>query len=443
MGGLVAQLQRLVRRLESGDRLVGEQPQRLEACAGGQQPIARVIHPDQAERAALRLGQRHEQPVARPRVRAAAVQLRAEVDRVAPEALLGHLGRNEVTAGHLELVREQRRKRLERDAVVHGIRLHVPAGGGVRGERSPARGRQLDHDLVEPERVADAVADGLEDLVRVLRLGQPRGDLEDALEHALVLDVVCGALCDPKRKRRVVRDRHECVELLVRGAAPGFGLVDRDHADQNALRVAQWHEQRVLGPPGIRILALLDTGHVAVHAEAFPVEFASRDEVRAAALEALVEQRHPGRTRRAPAHELRDRILRPDGGGGEHVVEGRAVHVHHHGAIAEQLGDRAADVLEHVREVVLVADVRGALEHVAQARDRGELTGGHQSFLHEFLLATVPLSAAAGINATLSGTRGLHGVVTLILYRRQFAGTKARIWRTPAANQRKVRGLLR
>jgi hypothetical protein len=30
------------------------------------------------------------------------------------------------------------------------------------------------------------------------------------------------------------------------------------------------------------------------------------------------------------------------------------------------------------------------------------------------LLATVPLSAAAGISATLSGTRGLHGVVTLI-----------------------------
>ena len=293
------------------------------------------------------------------------------------------------------------------------------AAYGVSG--APRAGRQLDHDLLEPERVADAVADGLEDLVRLLRLGQARGDLEDALEHALVLDVVGPVLRHTKRERRVARDRHQGVELLVRGAVPGLGLVDRDHTDQKSLGVAQRHEQGVLGRPGVRVLAHLDARDVAVHAEAFPVEFAARHEVRAAALEALVEQRHPGLARRALAHELRDRVLRPDRGGGEHVVEGRPVHVHDHGAIAEQLGDRAADVLEHVLEVIVVADIRGALEHGAEARDRGELPGAHQVLLREFLLATVPLTAAARISATLSGTRGLRGVVTLSLYRRQFA----------------------
>ena len=53
---------------------------------------------------------------------------------------------------------------------------------------SPAVG-QLDHDLVEAERVLDAVADSLQHGVSVVRLGQPRRHLQHPLEHALVLHV--------------------------------------------------------------------------------------------------------------------------------------------------------------------------------------------------------------------------------------------------------------
>src|SRR5215207_9772454 len=119
-------------------------------------------------------------------------------------------------------------------------------------------------------RVADPVADGLEDVVRLLGLREARRDLQDALEHALVLDVVRGVLRDPQRERRVARDCHEGVELVVRGPAPGVGLVDRDHADQQALGVAQRHEQRVLRGPGVRFLTGRDAWHVALHPEAIP-----------------------------------------------------------------------------------------------------------------------------------------------------------------------------
>ena len=142
--------------------------------------------------------------------------------------------------------------------------------------------------------------------------------------------------------------RDEGVELLVRRVAAGIRLVDRDHADQQSLGVAQRHEQGVLGGPGVRLLAGGDGWHVALHAEAVPVELAAGHEVGAAAPEALVEQRHPGLARRTLAHQLRNRLLRSHRGRGEHVVEGRPVDVHDHGPVTEQVGDRAAHVLKDV-----------------------------------------------------------------------------------------------
>ena len=52
-----------------------------------------------------------------------------------------------------------------------------------------------------------------------------------------------------------------------------------------------------------------------------------------------------------------------------HVVEGGAIDVHDHRAVAEQLADRAADVLEHFVEVGRVADEGRALEHLPQPGD--------------------------------------------------------------------------
>ena len=139
-----------------------------------------------------------------------------------------------------------------------------------------------------------------------LRLGQPRGDLEDALEHALVLDVVGRVLCDPERERRVAARSPRGRRARRRsGAGRVSGSSTETTPMRMPLRVAQRHEQRVLGPPGVGIVARLDA-----RARSCPRRGLSQSnspaghEVRAAALEALVEQRHPGLARRALAHEL-------------------------------------------------------------------------------------------------------------------------------------------
>ena len=189
------------------------------------------------------------------------------------EALVGDLGGHEVAAGDLELVREQRRERVERHRRARAP-VSVPAAGRVRLERHVGPGGQLDHDRLEAERVTDSVADRLEDALGILFLGHLRRHLEDPLEHALMLDVVGGVLRHPQRERRVAGDGHEGVHLVVIRPPAALRLVHGDHPDQEPLRVAQRHEQRILCPPGI-LLARREARHVAVGAERLPVEFAA------------------------------------------------------------------------------------------------------------------------------------------------------------------------
>jgi hypothetical protein len=185
-----------------------------------------------------------------------------------------------------------------------------------------------------------------------------------------MLDVVGGVLRHTERERGVLGDRDERVDLVVGGAPATVRLVHRDDPDEEALGVAQRHEQRVLRRPGVGVVARRDPRHVAIDAQPLPVELAARHEVGAAAGEALVEERHPCLARRALPYEGAHRLLRADDGRGEHVVERRPVDVHHDGAVPEQLPDRAADVLEDLLEVRLVADEGSALEHLAEASDR-------------------------------------------------------------------------
>jgi hypothetical protein len=76
VGRLVAEPYDLVGGVERGHGLVREEPQRLHPRPGGQQAIARVVDPDEADPAPLGLGQRDEQPVAVPGVGTASVHLR-------------------------------------------------------------------------------------------------------------------------------------------------------------------------------------------------------------------------------------------------------------------------------------------------------------------------------------------------------------------------------
>src|SRR2546421_267786 len=69
--------------------------------------------------------------------------------------------------------RHRRRERLVAERPAHGRLRLEPAGAGF-GE--------LDRDVLEAERVADALAHGLEDLVGVEGLREPRGDAKQLLE---------------------------------------------------------------------------------------------------------------------------------------------------------------------------------------------------------------------------------------------------------------------
>ena len=80
--GEVAQLAQARGGLEHGRGLVGEDPERLQGLDAREQPVARVLDPDQAQQLARRGAQRYEEAVVLPRPRAAARPLRraAEID---------------------------------------------------------------------------------------------------------------------------------------------------------------------------------------------------------------------------------------------------------------------------------------------------------------------------------------------------------------------------
>ena len=101
-------------------------------------------------------------------------------------------------------------------------------------------------------------------------------------------------------------------------------------------------------------------------------KLALRDEVGASPLEPGREQGHPGLAQGGLAEQQLDRLVGAHRGRREHVVEGRPVDVHHHGAVAERLADRARHLPQHVLEVLLGAHRRGALEHGAEPADHGQ-----------------------------------------------------------------------
>ena len=183
---------------------------------------------------------------------------------------------------------------VECDARDDSRDIDSEARGGHRRQRSLATLGQLDHDLVEAQRVVDSVTDGLQHGLDVIGFRKPRRDLEHALEHALVLDVLGGVLGDLERQRGVARDRHERVQLRLAGPQAALGLVDRYHAQDRAAGVAQRNKEGVAGQPGVGVVARRQVGDVGGDAERVPVELAVEDEVGAAMLEAVSEQRRPG-----------------------------------------------------------------------------------------------------------------------------------------------------
>ena len=96
MGGQVAQLAGRAGGLEGARRLVGEDPQRLQAFAGRKTAVGGVVGPEQAGDPPGVVVEGHEQPVVAPGVRAAAVAHRVvEPPAGKPEAARGRTGGQE------------------------------------------------------------------------------------------------------------------------------------------------------------------------------------------------------------------------------------------------------------------------------------------------------------------------------------------------------------
>jgi hypothetical protein len=237
-----------------------------------------------------------------------------------------------------------------------------------RAEAAGRRLDELDRDVLEAERVADALAHRLEDLPRVEGLGKPRGDAEQLLERGPVARGVGRRLRGLDGERRVLGDSNEDVELLVARPASGARLVNGENPEQVSGAVPHRHDQRVLRMPGVRVVGRLDVRHERRHVGE-PVELLVRDQVGAVAQEALVEERLPrGEVARVTEQRLARARVAVDVRHHEVVPRG-PVEVDRHRPEAEALRDGARDRLEDRVEVVLAADEARDLEEAAQVRE--------------------------------------------------------------------------
>ena len=169
----------------------------------------------------------------------------------------------------------------------------------------------------------------------------------------------------------MARDRHQRVDLVVGGALAGFG----SSTEMTPIR-SPFGSRSGTNRASSAVQAFGSSlGRSAARSSRPPSPSRTRRPARSrrrGGRSARRAARHPGLAWRALPDQLLDRLLRADRGRGEHVVERGPVDVHDDGAVAEQLADRAADVLEHLLKIRLVANERGALEHLPEAGDRWE-----------------------------------------------------------------------
>ncbi len=193
--------------------------------------------------------------------------------------------------------------------------------GLTRHAVRPVRGRsgaqlvplaQQHGHALEAERVADALAGRGGDPLAGALGGEAAGDAQQLLDVLAVPARRLRVLGGLDRHARLRRRSDEDVEVAVRRAPAGGGLVDAEHAEDGAGQGAQRDEQGVLGAPGVRIVGGDDRRDVGERRVELPVEGAVGDEVRAAALEALVDELRPllrgrARCRSAPGGPRRCR----------------------------------------------------------------------------------------------------------------------------------------
>jgi hypothetical protein len=157
--GEEAQLTEVASRHQRGGCVVGEDSQRLQAVGRRHETVGGVVDPDDPEQRTLAVLQRDDQPVAVPRPRPAAVELRrVDVDvplEPGPRLLVGE----DVAAFPQKDLVEQRLDLSD----AHGLALaHLPESpprGRLRHECARLRVDERGADVAEVEGVPDARAD--------------------------------------------------------------------------------------------------------------------------------------------------------------------------------------------------------------------------------------------------------------------------------------------
>src|SRR5205814_3024348 len=135
--------------------------------------------------------------------------------------------------------------------------------------------------------------------------------------------------------------------------------------------VAHHHEVHVLGVVGVRVVAAPGAGRGVGGTDAVGDLGAvlAQDDLRAAAIEAVVQERRPlGPGVRGPEQRGADLVVAVHGGGDE-VVPGGPVDVDDDAAVAERLADQASDAIEGGLELTRGADPARSGERVAQTRE--------------------------------------------------------------------------
>ena len=200
---------------------------------------------------------------------------------------------------------EQRCDRGHRDAAQARELARGHADGRVQLERARRVDIERHAHLLEAERVPDAEADGVELLVDRAVLGEAGGEAEEVVDGGPLALGGGRLLRVLERERGVLGDADEHVEALVGRPAAVGRLVDGHDAEHVAAGRAQRHEQRVLGVPAVGVRVRVGLRDVRGQPVLAPVVAAVLDQVRAAALEARVEQRRPvGRGRGLPEQRV-------------------------------------------------------------------------------------------------------------------------------------------
>ena len=335
----------------------------------GQQAVVGLVRPDHPGEPALAVAQRHEQPVVVPGARAAAVAA-ARVDgrgRLARGAAARRLlGLSSTTpsgssAGSSSAAYSSRAARRAPRARRRPGRRPRPGRAASSPESMKTQTFSKPSASWTPTQTASSISSTVP---RSLRWVETRSRCSTAARWRVAAAACWASSSASAACEAAAPSWSSCSSV---GRRPSSGSSTDEDPEHLARGRAQRHEQRVLGVPGVRALERAHLRHVGEQAVLAPVEGVVLDEVRAAALEARVEQRRPVLPAGRLAEQDAARLVGAVHDDGLEVVPRRAVQVDDGRPEAEAASGGPGDLLQDRSQLVgrarAWARVGGAIHH--------------------------------------------------------------------------------